>query len=205
MTFEKIASRACLEEFSLSAVLPQTFVFNQFPMQQTKQQKEALIAEVAEKIKGSKALVFANFKGVTVKNVTLIRQELRKSGSSWQVLKKTLLNLALKDAGVEVDARTLEGQVGVAFSQDEVAAAKVIADFQKANKDVTFSIEGGALGKKALSVAEVKALAKLPSQDELRAKLVGTLQAPIASFVRVLGGNLSGLVQVLKAIEEKKA
>lgn len=174
-------------------------------MQQTKQQKEALIAEVAEKIKGSKALVFANFKGVTVKNVTLIRQELRKSGSSWQVLKKTLLNLALKDAGVEVDARALDGQVGVAFSHDEVAAAKVIADFQKANKDVTFSIEGGALGKKALSVAEVKALAKLPSQDELRAQLVGTLQAPIASFVRVLGGNLSGLVQVLKAIEGKKS
>ncbi|MBP7060400.1 MAG: 50S ribosomal protein L10 [Candidatus Moranbacteria bacterium] len=174
-------------------------------MQQTKQQKEALIAEVTEKIKASKALVFANFKGVTVKNVTTIRQELRKSGSSWLVLKKTLLNLALKNADVAVDARALDGQVGVAFSHDEVAAAKVIADFQKANKDVTFSIEGGALGKKALSIAEVKALAKLPSQDELRARLVGTLQAPIASFVRVLGGNLSGLVQVLKAIEEKKA
>lgn len=174
-------------------------------MQQTKQEKEALIAQVAEKITASKALVFANFKGVSVKNVTAIRQELRKSGSSWQVLKKTLLNLALKDAGVEVDARSLEGQVGVAFSHDEVAAAKAIADFQKANKEVTFTIEGGALGKKSLSVEEVKALAKLPSQDELRAKLVGTLQAPIASFVRVLGGNLSGLVQVLKAIEEKKA
>lgn len=174
-------------------------------MQQTKQQKEALIAEVTEKIKASKALVFANFKGVTVKNVTTIRQELRKSGSSWLVLKKTLLNLALKNADVAVDARALDGQVGVAFSHDEVAAAKVIADFQKANKDVTFSIEGGALGKKALSIAEVKALAKLPSQDELRARLVGTLQAPIASFVRVLGGNLSGLVQVLRAIEEKKA
>lgn len=174
-------------------------------MQQTKQQKEALIAEVTEKIKASKALVFANFKGVTVKNVTTIRQELRKSGSSWLVLKKTLLNLALKNADVAVDARALDGQVGVAFSHDEVAAAKVIADFQKANKDVTFSIEGGALGKKALSIAEVKALAKLPSQDELRARLAGTLQAPIASFVRVLGGNLSGLVQVLKAIEEKKA
>lgn len=174
-------------------------------MQQTKQQKETLVAEVAAKIKNSKALVFANFKGVTVKDVTTIRKELRKSGSSWQVLKKTLLNIALKDAGVEVDARALEGQVGVAFSHDEVAAAKVIADFQKANKDVTLSIEGGALGNKSLTANEVKALAKLPSQDELRAKLVGTLQAPIASFVRVLGGNLSGLVQVLKAIEEKKA
>lgn len=174
-------------------------------MQQTKQQKEALVSEVADKIKGSKALVFANFKGVSVKDITAIRRELRKSGSSWQVLKKTLLNIALKDAGVEVDARALDGQVGVAFSQDEVAAAKVIADFQKANKDVTLTIEGGALGAKSLSANEVKALAKLPSQDELRAKLVGTLQAPIAGFVRTLSANLSGLVQVLKAIEEKKA
>ncbi len=174
-------------------------------MQQTKQQKEALVSEVADKIKGSKALVFANFKGVSVKDITSIRRELRKSGSSWQVLKKTLLNIALKDAGVEVDARALDGQVGVAFSQDEVAAAKVIADFQKANKDVTLTIEGGALGSKSLSANEVKALAKLPSQDELRAQLVGTLQAPIAGFVRTLSANLSGLMQVLKAIEEKKA
>ncbi len=174
-------------------------------MQQTKQEKEALVSEVADKIKGSKALVFANFKGVSVKDITSIRRELRKSGSSWQVLKKTLLNIALKDAGVEVDARALDGQVGVAFSQDEVAAAKVIADFQKANKDVTLTIEGGALGSKSLSANEVKALAKLPSQDELRAQLVGTLQAPIAGFVRTLSANLSGLMRVLKAIEEKKA
>lgn len=174
-------------------------------MQHTKQQKEDLVKQVTESIKNSKALVFANYKGVTVKDITAIRQELRKSGSSWQVMKKTLLNIALKNAGVEVDARALEGQVGVAFSHDEVAAAKVIADFQKAHKEVTLSIEGGALGTKALSALEVKALSKLPSQDEMRAKLVGTLQAPIASFVRVMGGNLSGLVQVLKAIEGKKA
>lgn len=173
-------------------------------MQQTKKQKEALVASVTEKIKESKALVFANFKGVTVKNITAIRRELRKSGSSWQVLKKTLLNIALKNAGIELNARELDGQVGVAFSNDEVTAAKTIADFQKANKDVTIAIEGGVLGSKALSANEVKALAKLPSQDELRAKVVGTLQAPIASFVRVLGGNLRSLVQVLKAIEEKQ-
>ncbi|MEK7181871.1 MAG: 50S ribosomal protein L10 [Patescibacteria group bacterium] len=172
---------------------------------QNKQDKKKIIQDVTEKLKSSKALVFANYQGVSVKDITLVRRELRKSGSSWQVLKKTLLNLALKDAGIEVNARELSGQIGVAFSQDEVAAAKVIADFIKANKETTFSIEGGALGEKALSAVEVKALAKLPSQDELRAQLVGTLQAPIASFVRVLGGNLSGLVQVLKAVEEKKS
>lgn len=174
-------------------------------MQQTKQQKQAVVKEVAQKVKDSKALVFANYKGVTVKDLTLIRRELAKSGSSWQVLKKTLLNIVLKDAGIEMNARELEGQVGVAFSKDEVAAPKVLADFMKANKEVPLSIEGGALGKKALSANEVKALAKLPSQDQLRAQLVGTLQAPISSFVRVLNGNLQGLVQVLKAVGEKKA
>jgi large subunit ribosomal protein L10 len=174
-------------------------------MQQNKQQKEALVAEVSEKAKQSKSLVFADYKGVTVKDLTSIRKELAKSGSSWQVLKKTLLNIALKNAGIEVDARALGGQIGVAFSHDEVAAAKVLADFTKANKETTLKIEGGALGSKSLSSDEVVALSKLPTQDELRAKLVGTLQAPIASFVRVLSGNLSGLVQVLKAIEEKKA
>jgi large subunit ribosomal protein L10 len=172
---------------------------------QTKQQKQAIVSEVTKKIKDSKALVFANFKGVSVKNISSVRKELMQSGSGWQVLKKTLLNIALKDAGVSVDVRKLDGQIGVAFSYDEVTAAKVLAQFAKANKDVPFTIEGGTLGVKELSIDEVKALAKLPNRDELRAQLVGTLQAPISSFVRVLSGNLSGLVQVLKAIEEKKA
>jgi large subunit ribosomal protein L10 len=172
---------------------------------QTKQQKKEVVAEVTQKIKGSKALVFANFKGVSVKNITAVRQELAQSGSGWQVLKKTLLNIALKDTGVGVDVKKFGGQIGVAFSHDEVTAAKVLVQFAKANKDVPLIIEGGVLGVKELSLDEIIALAKLPSQDELRAQLVGTLQAPIAGFVRVLSGNLRGLVQVLQAIEKTKA
>lgn len=189
-----------------SAVFPQIFLLlvDQRPMQ-TRQMKETLVAELVEKIKSSKAVVFANYKGVTVKDLTGIRKELAKSGSSWQVMKKTLLNIALKEAGVEGNARELSGQIGVAFSADEVMAAKTLSDFVKANKGTTLAIEGGTLGAKALSVKEVQALAKLPSQDELWAKLVGTLQAPISGFVRTLSGNLSGLVRVLKAVEEKKA
>ncbi len=171
---------------------------------QNKSQKEVIVKAVTDKAKGAKALVFANFKGVSVKDITGIRRELMKSGSSWQVLKKTLLNIALKDAGVNVNARELDGQVGVAFSSDEVAAAKVLVDFKKANKESTLEIVGGALGKDALDVKAVKALALLPSQDELRAKLVGTLQAPISGFVRTLSGNLSGLVRVLGAVRDSK-
>lgn len=171
---------------------------------QNRSQKEAQVKSVAEKAKGAKALVFANFKGVSVKDITKIRRELLKSGSSWQVLKKTLLNIALKDAGVSVNARELDGQVGVAFSSDEVTAAKVLVDFKKANKESTLEIVGGSLGNEALDVKAVKALAQLPSQDELRAKLVGTLQAPITGFVRALSGNLSGLVRVLGAVRDSK-
>jgi large subunit ribosomal protein L10 len=190
---------------SRSAVLTAAFLLLFILNMQNKQQKKTLVQEVAKKIKASKALVFANFKGVSVKDVTTVRKELSQSGSGWQVLKKTLLNIALKDAGIAIDVRKLDGQIGVAFSHDEVTAAKVLAQFAKANKTIPFTIEGGTLGVKELSINEVNALAKLPSQDELRAQLVGTLQAPISSFVRVLSGNLSGLVQVLKAIEGKKA
>ncbi len=172
---------------------------------QTRQRKEELVAELVEKIQSSKAIIYAHYKGVTVKSLTGMRKELMKSGSSWQVMKKTLLNIALKQAGVEGNVRVLPGQVGVAFSTDEVSAAKTLADFIKANRGTAFSIEGGVLGVKTLSADEARALAKLPSQDELRAMLVGTLQAPISGFVRTLSGNLNGLVRVLKAVEEKKA
>lgn len=172
---------------------------------QNKSTKSQLIAEVTAKAKESKALVFANFKGVSVKDITTLRRSLRETGSGWQVLKKTLLNRALDEAGVKVDARGLDGQVGIAFSSDEVSAAKTIADFIKANKESTLSIVGGSLGSESLTIDAVKALAKLPSRDELRAMLVGTLQAPIAGFVRTLSGNLSGFVRVLGAVRDQKS
>ncbi|MEI7749777.1 MAG: 50S ribosomal protein L10 [Candidatus Moraniibacteriota bacterium] len=167
-------------------------------------EKEVLLKAVAEEAKAAKSLVFSDYKGVTVKQLSALRGELRKGGSRFQVLKKTILDLALREAGIEVDARKLEGQVGVAFSPDEVFAAKTIADFVKANKDTKLSILGGALEGKSLTAAEVNALAKLPTKDEMRAKLAGTLQAPIASFVRTLQANVSGFVRVLNAVAESK-
>jgi large subunit ribosomal protein L10 len=148
-------------------------------------------------------LVFADFKGLPVKDLTELKRELRTQSAEWLVLKKTLLNIALEQAGVTVNARDLEGQIAIVFSSDEVSAAKVMAPYAKKNEKVR--IVAGALGTKALSLAEVQALAKLPSQDELRAQLVGTLQAPIAGFVRTLSGNLSGFVRVLQAVADQKA
>ncbi len=169
-----------------------------------KNEKVALKDEVVEKIKSSKALVFADYKGVTVKEIERVRKSLRETGSRWQILKKSILNVALSEVGIPVNARKLDGQVGVAFSSDEVAAAKVIAQHVKENKDTKLSIVGGSLEMKALSVEEVRALAKLPSRDELRATLAGTLQASVAGFVRTLSGTYGGFVRVLNAVAESK-
>lgn len=171
---------------------------------QTKAQKEQLVAEVGQRIKDAKALVFIDCKGLTVKELTTLKRSLGVSDSTLLVLKKTLLNIALEQANVAVNARALEGQVAVAFSSDEVSAAKATVDFAKSFKDKSILV-GGSLGAKALTVAEVKALALLPTQDEMRAKLAGTLQAPIVGFVRVLNGNISGFVRVLQAVADQKA
>jgi large subunit ribosomal protein L10 len=170
---------------------------------QTKSQKEAIVKELAEKLKQSKAVVFSDFKGFTVKDMTTLRKELREQGVDISVVKKTLINLALKDAKMEADVKKMEGQIAIAVSAgDEVAAAKILAKFAKANENL--KIVGGILGTKELTAEEVNALAKLPSKEELLAKLVGTLNAPVSGFVNVLSGNLRGLVQVLKAVADSK-
>lgn len=170
---------------------------------QTRQQKKEIVKEIAEKLRNSKAVVFSDFKGLMVKDMAALRKELRASGVELKVLKKTLINVALKDAGIEMDARKIEGQIALAVSSlDEVAAAKIIAKAAKANENL--KIVGGILGVKELSAEEVNALAKLPSKEELLGKLVGTLNAPVSGFVNVLAGNLRGLVNVLKAISDAK-
>lgn len=172
-------------------------------MAQTKEIKKELVKDLAAKLKASKAVVFSDYKGLPVKEMMALRRELKSSGIEFKVLKKTLIGLALKDAGLEVDAKKLEGQIAVAVSAgDEVAAAKIVAKAAKANENL--KIVGGILGVKELSAEEVNALAKLPSKDEMLAKLVGTLNAPVSGFVNVLAGNLRGLVQVLKAVSEAK-
>ncbi|MFH0969265.1 MAG: 50S ribosomal protein L10 [Patescibacteria group bacterium] len=170
---------------------------------QTKAQKKELVKDMASKIREAKAIVFADFKGVKVKDLTALKKELRKEGVEFKVSKKTLINIAFKEVGIEVDTKKMEGQVAVSISsQDEVAPAKIISKFSKANENL--KILGGILEKKFMDINKVKALAKLPSKEELLGNLVRTIQAPISGFVNVCAGNLRGLVQVLKGISESK-
>ena len=172
-------------------------------MAQTKEQKKSIIKDLSEKLKSSKAVVFSDYKGLAVKDMMALRGELRKERVELKVAKKTLINLALKDAGIEIDARKFESQIALAISsQDEVAAAKIIAKTAKTNENL--KMVGGILGVKELNVEEVNALSLIPSKQELLAKLVGSINAPVSGFVNVLAGNLRGLVQVLKAVADAK-
>jgi large subunit ribosomal protein L10 len=167
-----------------------------------KEQKKQIVKDLVDKFKTAKSVVFVDFKGLEMKKMTELKKELKKAGIDFKVTRKTLMNIALKNAGLEADAKKMEGQIAISIShEDEVAPAKIISTFAKKNEGL--KIAGGILGIKVMSIEEVKALAKLPSKEEMLAKLVGTINAPISGFVNVLAGNIRGLVQVLKGISEK--
>lgn len=169
----------------------------------TRTQKEKVVSDLTEKIKDAKVIIFSDFAGTTVSQMKELRDELRTSGSSYKVTKKKLIDLALKNAGIEASVLGLEGQIGIAIGkEDETAAAKVLAKFAKTNKN--FKLLQGVLENKIISGKEVMALALVPSREELLAKLVGSINAPVSGFVNVLAGNLRGLVTVLKGIADTK-
>jgi len=170
----------------------------------TRVQKEEIVKALTDQIKSSKAIVFADYSGVKTNDINELKSRLKKEGTNLQVIKKKLVELSLKNADIEVDVKSMEGQLAVTISDnDEVAPARILAKFAKENDNL--KILGGVLGVKGMSAKEVDALAKLPSKEEMLAKLVGTLNAPISGFVNVLAGNMRGLVNVVKAIADSKA
>jgi large subunit ribosomal protein L10 len=168
----------------------------------TRKNKEQIVKDLTEQIKSAKSVVFADFKGVKVNESSKLKKELKKEGSNLSVYKKNLIDIALKNVGVDLKTKGMEGQIAVSISsQDEVSAAKIIDKFSKTNENL--KMLGGLLGIKVMNAEEVSALAKLPSKDELLAKLVGSLSSPIRGLMNVFQGNQRSLVQVLKAISEK--
>ena len=169
----------------------------------TRAQKEELVKDLSAKIKAGKVVIFSDYSGTSVAKMKNLRDELRKSDSTYKITKKKLIDLALKGAGIEASVLDLEGQIGIAIGkEDEVSAAKVLAKFAKENKN--FKILEGVLENKVISGADVLSLAALPSKEELLAKLVGSINAPVSGFVNALAGNLRNLVGVLKAIADTK-
>lgn len=174
-------------------------------MAKTRQQKEAIVSTLAEKFAKMKGASFSQVSGFTMNQADELRKEGREHGVEVLIAKKTLLALAAKEAGVQdLDPATFEGSVLTAISyDDEVASAKLIKDFSKGKESL--SLFAGVLEGKGISSEEVNHLASLPSKEELLAKVVGSLNAPVSGFVNVLAGNLRGLVTALDAIRNQKA
>lgn len=174
-------------------------------MAKTRDQKDKIVANLSLSYKEAKSVVYAEYSGLSMGDMEGIRKDARKDGMKVTVAKKSLSTLAAHAAGLEdVDAQGLPNSVMTVFGfEDEVAPARLVADFIKSHEDV--SIVGGVFEGVFTSSEKMIALSKLPSKEELYAKVVGSLNAPISGFVNVLSGNLRGLVTALKQIQEKKA
>lgn len=165
--------------------------------------KEAAVQELRERLAGSQNLFLTDFAGLTVEEITKLRGELRKDGSTYAVVKNTLFKIA---AGEEISSQFdefLAGPTGIVFAgSDPVAPAKAIKQFADDSKKL--GIKAAYVDGKFVDKKQVEALAALPPKAELIAKLVGSLASPLRGLVTVLSGNQSGLVRVLNAIREQK-
>ncbi|QXL84151.1 50S ribosomal protein L10 [Comamonas sp. NLF-1-9] len=154
-------------------------------MSLNRSEKEAVISEVTELAAKAQTLVIAEYRGITVADMTKLRASARGQGVSLSVLKNTLARRAVNGSNFEVLADQMTGPLIYGFSEDAVAAAKVVADFAKTNDKLV--IRGGAFAGKTLDVNGVKELASIPSKDVLLAQLCGLLMSPISRTAVVLG------------------
>lgn len=170
----------------------------------TKDKKQEVISEVAELLGSSKLTVVAKYEGTGVKELQQLRRDARANGTKVKVVKNRLVKQAIQDTdslkGVDTDA--LEGMLLYAFnSEDEVAPAQSLNSFAKKNPTLQFVGAITAEGQ-FLPVDDVKVLANLPTKDQLRGQLVGTIAAPLSGFANVLAGNVRGVLNVLNARSE---
>jgi large subunit ribosomal protein L10 len=173
-------------------------------MPKTRAQKAEIVDELSQKIGKMKSVVFTSISGYTMDDANALRQKGRAVGVEVMIAKKTLLNRALQSNGFTIAPDALEGSILTTIGlDDEIAAAKLMAEFAKDRE--TIQIVGGILEGKFVGSDAIKQLATLPSREELLAKLVGSLNAPISGFVNVLAGNIRKLVYVLDAIKAAKA
>jgi large subunit ribosomal protein L10 len=147
-------------------------------------EKQAVIDEVSVLAAKAQTLVMAEYRGITVADMTKLRVDARSKGVTLSVLKNTLVRRAVTGTGFEVGADQMTGPLIYGFSEDAVAAAKVVADFAKTNDKLV--IRGGVFSGKALDVSGVKQLASIPSKEVLLAQLLGLMQSPISRTARVL-------------------
>jgi len=166
------------------------------------EQKQAVVSEVAAQLAKAQAVIVAEYRGLDVARVTQLRAKARKSGLYLRVLKNTLARRAVKGTPFEQLSDQMVGPLMYGIASDPVAGAKVIAEFAKENE--LFVIRGGAMANTKMSGKDVKALALLPSREELLAKLMGTMQAPVAKLVLTMNEVPGKFVRTLAAYRDSK-
>lgn len=166
------------------------------------EQKQAMVAEVAAKLAAAQAVIVAEYRGLDVGRVTQLRAKAKKSGLYLRVLKNTLARRAVKGTPFEKLSDRMVGPLMYGIAADPVAGAKVLSEFAKENE--LFVIRGGAMPNSLMSDKDVKALALLPSREELLAKLLGTMQAPVAKLARTLNEVPGKFVRTLAAYRDSR-
>jgi large subunit ribosomal protein L10 len=173
-------------------------------MIRTKEQKQALVTALADRLRGSQTLYITDFTGLDVAKLTQLRRRLRAAGVEYVVVKNTLALRALGDARVPGLEPHLAGPTGLVLGgPDSVTAAKVLTDFAKEFEKL--AVKAALVDGKAVTADQVKRLASLPPRQELLARLGGTLQGPMAGLVGVLSGVLISMVGALEALRQKRS
>ncbi len=171
-------------------------------MSLNREEKAVVIEEVSAELAKAQSVIIAEYRGLDVAAVTVLRKQARESGVYLRVLKNTLVRRAVAGSPFEALSSQMSGPLMYAVSQDPVSAAKVLAGFAKTNDKLV--IAGGALPNNVLDIEGVKALATMPSREELLAKLMGTMQAPVTQFVRTLNEVPTKFVRGLAAVRDQK-
>ena len=166
------------------------------------EQKQAMVSEVSAELKGAQSVIVAEYRGLDVGRVTQLRAKARKSGLYLRVLKNTLARRAVQGTPFEKLTDQLVGPLMYGISKDPVAGAKVLSEFAKDNE--AFVIKAGAMPNTMMSAKDVKALALLPSREELLSKLLGTMQAPLAKLVRTMNEVPGKFVRTLAALKDQR-
>jgi large subunit ribosomal protein L10 len=168
----------------------------------TREKKVEIVADYAERMSNSQAMILADYRGLNVADVTDLRRRLREAGGTFQVVKNTLFERVLNEAGLPVPAEFMDGPVAVGYCLDEVPpVAKAMVDF--ASESNILKIKGAILGSTVLDKKAVKGLADLPPREVLLAQLVGNVQGPMSSLVSTINGPMRELARVLHARSEQ--
>ena len=166
------------------------------------EEKKEVVAELSERLVKAQAVVLAEYRGLAVEQITVLRSQARASGVYLRVLKNTLARRAVQGTPFEKLGDQMVGPLAYGISDDPVAAAKVLHAYAKGNDKLV--IKGGAMPNRVMTAKEVGNLATLPGREELLAKLMGTMQAPVAKFVQTLNEVPSKFVRTLAAVRDQK-